>query len=153
MSLKLLKSVTFLGCRQGNMAIEMAVIAPVLVLLMVGIADYGAGIYSKMQVQHAVQAGADFAMRNGFSANAISTAVANATPLPGLSVTPAPTQSCGCPNGTTVITATCGTACAAGGNAGVYVTISATATHTTLLPYPGMPEGFAFSAVSTVRIQ
>ncbi len=135
------------------MAIEMAVIAPVLALLMVGIADYGGGIYSKMQVQHAVQAGADFAMRNGFSAEAISAAVTSATPLPGLAATPAPAQSCGCPNGTTIVAATCGAPCGAGGNAGVYVTVSATATHTTLLPYPGIPESFAFSAVSTVRIQ
>ena len=61
----MLRSVTVKGLAghsAGNAAIEMAVIAPVLVLLLVGIADFGMAVYRKMQVQHAAQAGAEYAM-------------------------------------------------------------------------------------------
>lgn len=139
--------------RQANAAIEMALIAPALVLLLVGLADYGTAIYRRMQVQNAAQAGADFAMRNGFNNGAITAAVTAASPFPGLTATPAPAESCGCASAVTVTPVVCGTTCASGEAAGTYVTVSATGTHTTLLPYPGIPNSFNLVATSTARIR
>jgi Flp pilus assembly protein TadG len=139
--------------RRGNAALEMALIGPLLVVLMIGAADYGAAVYQKMQVQHAAQAGAEYALRNGFVSTSIVSAVTAATNLAGVSATPAPAQSCGCASGTTITAATCGASCPAGGTAGVYVTVSAQGTYTTILPYPGIPSSFTFNAASTVRIQ
>src|ERR1041385_1438773 len=109
----------------GNAAIEMALIAPVLVLLLVGIADFGMAVYRKMQVQHAAQAGAEYAMVHGFDSAAITTTITAATAMTGSTASPVQAQSCGCASGTTVTTATCGTNCAAGTAAGTYVTVSA----------------------------
>lgn len=159
----MLRSVTYRGLghlarglrRQagGNAALEMALIAPVLVLLLVGIADFGMAVYRKMQVQHAAQAGAEYAMVHGFSSAAITTTVTAATALTGIAALPAPAQSCGCATGTTVAAATCGTNCATGTAAGVYVTVSARGSYTTIVPYPGIPSSFTFTSASVVRIQ
>ncbi len=137
----------------GNPAIELALLAPPLILLMIGIADYGAAVYRKMQVQHAAQAGAEYAIKNGFSATPISNAVTGATTYASISATPAPAQSCGCAAGTTITAATCGSTCAGGVTAGTYVTVSAQATYSTLIPYPGIANSFTLSAAATVRTQ
>ena len=137
----------------GNAAIEMALAAPVLATLMVGTVDFGMAVYRKMQVQHAAQSGAEYAMVHGFSATAITSAVTGATAFTGISATPAPAQSCGCPSGTTITAATCGTNCASGLAAGIYVTVSTQGSYATILPYPGISNSFAFTAASVVRIQ
>ena len=139
--------------RSGNAAMELAFIAPTLVVMMVGIADYGMALYRDMQVQHAAQAGAEYAIRNGFNATSITAAVTGATAFAGVAASPAPVKSCGCPSGTTITTATCGSTCTAGSTAGVYVTVSAQGTYTTILPYPGIANSFTLNAASTVRIQ
>ena len=137
----------------GNAALELSLLAPVLTLMMVGIGDYGAAIYSQMEVQHAAQAGAEYAIRNGFNLTGIENAVTNATTFSGLAANPVPSQSCGCPSGSTITTATCGTNCASGAAAGVYVTVSAQGTYTTIIPYPGIANSYTFTEASTVRIQ
>lgn len=138
-------------CR-GNAAIEFALLAPPLVLLAIGTGDYGFCVYEQMEVQNAAQAGAEYALKHGFGASAISTAITAATPL-SVTATPAPSESCGCPSGTSISSATCGTACASGAMAGVYVTANAQATYTTIVPYPGIANSYTLTASSTVRIQ
>ncbi len=138
--------------RGGNAAIEMSLMAAPLVLLAIGTADYGYAIYDQMEVQNAAQAGAEYARKHGFSASGITSAVTAATPLT-VSATPAPAESCGCPSGTSLTPATCGTSCASGLTAGTYVTVSAQATYTTLVPYPGIANSFTLAAASTVRIK
>jgi Flp pilus assembly protein TadG len=139
--------------QSGSAAIEAALIAPVLALLAIGIADFGAAVYRDMQVQNAAQAGATYAMRHAFDATAIGNAVLNSGAVAGMTATPAPAQSCGCPSGGTISIATCGTACAGGALAGTYVTVSAQAVYTTILPYPGIPSSLTFAAASVVRTQ
>ena len=152
-SLRSMRLTSLLRGRRGNAAIEFAVLAAPMVLMLVGAADYGAATYAKMQVQHAAQAGAEYAMKYGFSSTNIATAVTSATALSGVSATPAPAQSCGCASGTTVTAATCGTTCASGAAAGSYVTVSAQGSYTTIIPYPGIANTLSLSASSTVRIQ
>src|SRR5262245_10310328 len=100
--------------RGGSAAVEAALIAPVLALLAVGVADFGAAVYRDMQVQNAAQAGATYAMRHAFDGTAIGNAVLNSGTVTGLTATPAPAQSCGCPSGGAISAATCGTSCAGG---------------------------------------
>jgi len=138
---------------RGVAAIEFAIIAPILVLLMVCTVDLGQGIYRKMQVQNAAQAGAQYAAVHGFTASSISAAVTNATTFSGISASPSPTQFCGCPSVTGVTSASCNSTCTGGISSGTYVTASAQATYTTILPYPLLPTSFTFAAQSTVRIQ
>jgi Flp pilus assembly protein TadG len=136
----------------GAAAIELAALAPVLVMAMVVTADLGMGIYRNMQVQRAAQAGAEYAVARGFDAAAITSAITS-TPLSGLSASPAPRQFCGCGSSTGITEVACDADCSGGAKAGTYVTASAHSVYQPILPYPLLPEAFTLTAQSTVRMQ
>ena len=138
---------------RGVAAIELAIIAPILALLMVCTIDLGLGIYCDMRVQNAAQAGAQYAVGNGFDANAISNAVLSATNSPGLAASPAPSQFCGCATNGGITSASCSSTCVGGSLPASYARVSAQNTYTTLLPYPLLPRSFTFTAQSTVKLQ
>src|SRR6266851_5334293 len=96
---------------RGNTAIEFALATPILIGLLVPVADLGIAFAQQLQVQQAAQAGAQYALLHGWNSTAISNAVTAATNLPSVSAAPAPSQSCGCPTGTTITTGPCGTVC------------------------------------------
>jgi Flp pilus assembly protein TadG len=136
----------------GAMAVELAIIGPALVLMMICTIDFGMGVYRKMQVQNAAQAGAEYAIAHGFTAS-IASVVTSATSLTGITASPAPVQFCGCPASSGVTTVTCNSTCASGAVAGTYVTVSAQGTYNTILSYPSIPVTFSFTSQATVRIQ
>jgi Flp pilus assembly protein TadG len=142
-----------LGNTSGAAAIEFGVVVPVLALMVTAVIDIGFGVYRKMQVEDAAQAGAEWAIKNGFDANAISNAVTSATNASNINASPAPVQFCGCATGSTVSSATCGTPCPGGAQAGTYVTVSAQMTYNTTLSYPVLPSSYNFTAQSTARLQ
>ena len=140
--------------RTGIAAIEFAIVIPLLMLLFVGLVDLGIGVYRSMEVKEAAQAGAQYAVVNGFNASAISTAVTSATRYASIAASPAPTEFCGCPSNTGVTNAACGSTCSSGYTAGTYVTASAAATYYPSLLYSSLfPKSFALTAQSTVRIK
>ena len=143
----------FAKAEEGIAAIEFAVLGAVLCLIVVAIGDLGLGFYSYMQVQNSAQAGAQYAAVHGYNSSAIVNAVTNATSVPGISASPAPTQYCGCASGTTVSNATCGSICPDGMTAGTYVSASAVRDYTTLVSWPMFPASYRQTATSTVRIQ
>src|SRR5947209_4776361 len=83
-------------CNAGLAAVEFAFLAPLFALAIVCTADLGLGIYRKMQVQTAAQAGAAYAATRGFNATAIANAVTSATSAATIQAQPAPVQYCGC---------------------------------------------------------
>src|ERR1043166_1340857 len=83
--------------RRGMMAVEFAILAPVLILVALATADLGMAAYADMQVASAPEAGAGYAFLHGYDSTAISNAVTNAGTISGLTASPAPTQFCGCP--------------------------------------------------------
>jgi Flp pilus assembly protein TadG len=138
--------------REGNAVVEFSIAAPVLAVIFVPLIDIGMAVYQKMQVQDAAQAGAQYAMAHGWNSSSIQTAVTSATGL-SVSASPAPSKSCGCPDGSSVSAATCGSTCSDGQTAGTYVTVGAQVTYTPLIPYPGMGSSVTLSAQTTARIQ
>ena len=141
------------GNTSGAAAIEFGVVVPMLALMVTAVIDLGLGIYSKMQLEDAAQAGVEWAIRNGFDANAISTAVTSATGSTRISATPAPVQYCGCASGSSISSATCGSTCPDGALAGTYITVSAQVTYNTTLNYPAVPSTYNFATQSTARLQ
>ena len=141
------------GDQRGVAAIELALIAPVLTLMMVAVTDIGMGVYRKMQVEDAAQVGAQYAIKNGYDAKAISNAVISATNSSAITASPAPVKFCGCATGSGVSSTTCGTTCPGGALAGTYTTVSAQAAYQTILNYQIVPAAYDFSSKSTVRLQ
>ncbi len=138
---------------RGIAAIEFAILAPTLALMLICTADLSLGIYRKMRVQNAAQFGAEYAAAHGFNATSITNAVSTAGNVPGLSVTPAPVQFCGCASMTGVVSHDCSNPCDDGSALGTYVTVSTQGGYSTILPYPIIPNSFTFATQATVRIQ
>ena len=140
----------------GTAAVEFAVATPVLLGLLVPLADLGMAYSQQVEVQQAAQAGAEYATLHPWTSNsaiAIAKAVTSANNLPGLSATPPPDQICGCPSGASIQNTTCGGACSNGQVAGYYVVVSAQMTYSPVLPYSVLGSSVTLSAQTTVRIQ
>ena len=145
------------AARDGVSTIEFAIVATAVALLLVGIIDFGMGLWDKMQVQNAAQAGASYAAVKGWNstAGAIETAVTSATGMSGVQASPVPSvMSCGCPNaGASAITsATCGAACSDGSIAGHYWIVNAKVSYSTILPYPGITSPMNLTATAYARL-
>ena len=137
---------------RGMSAVEFALATPIVMALVAPVGDLGIAFAQQIQVQQAAQAGAQYALLHGFNSTNISSAVTAATTL-GVSASPAPSQSCGCPTGTAITTATCGTNCSNGEVAGSYVTINAQVSYTPVVPYSFFGSSTTLAAQATVRVQ
>lgn len=139
-------------CR-ATAAAEFALIVPLLVATVVLTVDLGMGVFSKMQVEDAAQAGAQYAIIHGFDSGLISSAVTNATNNTGISSSPTPSQFCGCPSATGITATPCSAVCSSGNAPGTYVTVFAQGTYSTLVNYSIVPSNYTFNAQSTVRLK
>lgn len=138
-------------CR-GAAAVEFGIIVPLLTLMTISVTDIGLAVYRKMQVENAAQAGAQYAMVNGFDSASIVSAVTSATNSTAITASPAPAKFCGCASGSSISTVTCGATCTGGATAGIYVKVSAQANYYTILDYQ-IVSTYTLSAQSTARLQ
>ncbi|MDE2486059.1 MAG: pilus assembly protein [Alphaproteobacteria bacterium] len=136
--------------RRGASAVEFALIAPILFLLLAGLIDGSRLAIRTMQIRAAAQAGADYALRKGWDPTAIEEAVANATPLTA-AASPAPAETTGCIVGGAVVQSA-GPNCPNGGPAGQFVTVWAQAPFSPLMAWPGVPLPSQLTARAEVRI-
>jgi Flp pilus assembly protein TadG len=111
----------------GVSAVEFALAAVALTVMIVPTTDLGMGFYAQAQVQNAAQAGAQYALIHGFDSTGITNAVTNATTYASMSATPAPVLSCGCATGTAITTVACTDTCPGNLPPGKYVTVGAQA--------------------------
>jgi Flp pilus assembly protein TadG len=144
----------------GVAAIELAMVSPLLATGVLGAGELGISILRETQVQFAAQAGITYVIAKGFSATAMSTAITSATTYSSITATPAPSQFCGCASatGVTVVstcttTCTCTSTCSSGFTAGTYVTSSAQALFTPIIPNPWQASTVTLASQATVRIK
>ena len=148
----------FLRDNGGSPAVEFAMVSPILMMMLLGIADFGMGYWDHMQVEAAAQAGASYVVNSGFNATKIANAVKSGGPIV-IQASPAPTQICGCPNATGGVTATadtaptCTTKCSGGSSAGVFVKVNAKYLFTPMYPWPGLPNPISLTATTMIRIK
>ena len=137
----------------GSAAIEFGLIAPVLVILLIGLVEVGFAVREAMQVQDAAEVGAGYAIKHGWDSAGIAAAVVNATGASGVTASPAPQQFCGCPGTAGVTSVLCTATCSTGMVPGVYVRVSASIAHQPILPGLGLPIPATLTGQATVRLQ
>jgi Flp pilus assembly protein TadG len=146
---------TLLEADKGSAAVEMGIVFPIFALLILSVAGYGMMLFQMMEVNYATLVGADYAFNNqpGFNAGNISNAVTNATGLASISANPAPSQFCGCASLTGVSNVgspPCTGTCTGGTTtAGLYVSVSAQAAYSPVMPGITSP----ITSTQVVRIQ
>ena len=156
--------------RSGLAAIELAIVAPVVALGVLCVADLGRFALDNTWVTYAAGAGAEYAeahaddqqysppypMGSAFSA-AISTAATSATAATQITISPTPTSYYGCATATGVTASTQGATCSAststGGTAGIYVSVTATMPFTSLFGAAGIAYPSTISSTAVVRIE
>ena len=152
----------FRHSEDGGIALELCLVAPVLLFLFLGIYDMGFLVFQQMQVEAAADAGASYAMAKGaggFNAGTIANVVTAAAYPTQTAISGSASLACGCPNGTSGITDAGGTPpncgalpnCANGFAPGVFVVVTAAATPTPIFAWPGYPAQVQSGVV--VRIQ
>ncbi len=136
---------------RGSASVEFALTATLLILMFLGVADFGRAIKAACVVTHASHAGAVFGSQNSANAANISgmtTAASNdAQELPGVAVSAS--ETCKCANGT-VVSCTTGTCT---GVMQIYVTVSAQYTFQTIFTYPGIPHTVGLGRQTVMRAQ
>lgn len=132
----------------GASSLEFALLAPALTLLIIGSINLANLSWQAMEVRQAAQAGAQYALKTGWSASAITSAASSAT---NLSVTVTPTQFNGCVvNG--AVQSTSATSCSDGSTPGTYVKVEASAPAEAFITWSQITLPSTVSATALVRI-
>ncbi|TCS64019.1 TadE/TadG family type IV pilus assembly protein [Varunaivibrio sulfuroxidans] len=136
---------TLPGDTAGVSAIEFALIAPVLMILMLGMFDYAVLIFHKMELVGAVRSGAQYALIDSSATTAIAQTVINSTNLPANTLSVTVTNFCECPDGSSLV---CGGTCAAG-NVHYYTRVAGSYDYTPIF----LPGPITLSDTTTIRTQ
>jgi len=149
--------------RRGVSAVEFGLAAPMFLAALSPVIDLGLAFSQQIRINQAVEAGAQYASSNPYAGSSWSSNVSNAmtNAIANLTITPTVSnETCGCPNATsTTITMgygsppTCTGPCPDSSNPGYYVTITAQATYTSVMPYSILGSSATLSSQAVVRVQ
>jgi len=135
---------------RGSGLVEFTLLILVLMLLALGVFDFGIFIQQGMAVSSAARAGAEFGAVDGNASNTagmISAAHSAAPNVTSLNVSAATWCTC-TPNGTTV---DCGSLCNTYDLPIQYVQVNTGATVPVMIRFPGIPQFIPLAGSSTIR--
>ncbi|MGH8011621.1 MAG: TadE/TadG family type IV pilus assembly protein [Candidatus Binataceae bacterium] len=146
--------VPFGSAKNGQAAVELALLLPLLLMLLLAAADFGRLFYMSIELDSAARAGAQYGSRSVITAadiNGMESAVrldgsniAGIKPLASqcTCVTPAPARITACP----------ADYCRSDDDA-TFVKVTASAVFNTLVRYPGIPSSVALNGVAIMQVQ
>ncbi len=144
---------------------EFAVILPLLVMFVVGIADFGRYAYASIEVANAALAGARYGAQNSITAcdkaGMVAAATADAANIAGMTVTASGNSTncsanalCACSNNLQTLAA-CNssaiTGCTSPNRVIQYVKVVTSATIRPIFKYPGFPASLTLKGQATMR--
>jgi Flp pilus assembly protein TadG len=136
----------FTRCEAGASLVEFAIVLPFLVLLLIGLIDFGRYTYDGILAANAARAGVQYGAQTLVTADDIagikSAALADAQSLPGL--TASPTPYC-------LVNGVVGSCTTAG--AVPYIKVVTSGTFTPLIKYPGIPASVPVTASALMRVE
>ena len=138
--------------RRGGAAVELVVVFPFILLLLVGVVDYGRLFYTSVAVANAAHAAAAWGARKG-ELTAFNVAkqdsVAQADGVDAGSLTITTSHFCECGGAANASCASC-----SGGVAPeVYIVVTASKAVSMYFPYPGLPGSITISQTAKFRTQ
>lgn len=137
-------------CENGSSIVELALVVPVLIMILVGAADFGRAYWMSIQLASAAEAGAVYGVNNPTDIAGIqSAAQMDAPSVPGLTATAS--YGCECSDGSNAV-ASCSATPTCQANYINYVNVSTTATYKFLLSYPAFASSIKLSSKSRMRV-
>jgi Flp pilus assembly protein TadG len=122
----------------GLGAIEFGFIAPVLLLMLLGVLDFGMAFWQQMEIAGATDAGAQWGMTNTYDSNSITSVVQAATSLSVPTANISPSNPCGCASSSGVTTYACTSTCPDGSAPKIYIFVSAHVCFKPIFTWPGL---------------
>ncbi|MEP6601891.1 MAG: TadE/TadG family type IV pilus assembly protein [Nitrospirota bacterium] len=139
------------GSTTGGAALELAVIFPILLLLLIGVIDYGRAFFTAIVVTNAARAGAEYGARDpAYSSDTAAMRIFAEADGQETGVQASARRYCEC--GAGVANASCN-ACPGGAAPDVYAEVTARKTVTMFLRYPGLPSSINISRKMSFRSQ
>ncbi len=143
----LLKPLTREG---GASLVEVALLVPVLVLLLVGVIDFGMAYYLDIEIGNAAYAGAIYGSQNNTDTTGMqNAAVKDAANVKNMTATA--TYGCECSDGTNQVPSCTKQPTGCSVNPVNYVQVTTSATYKTLFPWPGIPSSFPMQGLAKLR--
>ncbi|MGK2962505.1 MAG: TadE/TadG family type IV pilus assembly protein [Gemmatimonadaceae bacterium] len=133
--------------------LEFAVVMPLLVVLLVGAADYGRVFFTSIAVANAARAGAEWGAQDKGKAFGSTTAITDFAEQDGIeagAIVVSSATVCRCPDETVLV---CTSSCAGYGDPRAFVEVTATKTVNLILPYPGVPNNIQITRKAVFRVQ
>jgi len=150
------------GGEAGNALVELAICLPLLVLTLIGTADFARVFYTSIELTNAARAGAQYgASTPGRSSNAgiMQTTAQAAVNITGVTASAARLCQCATDAGAfsdTVPLNSCTTAAAVACTGGTHrvmtVTVTTQKTFTTIVNFIGIPSSIALTRSATLRV-
>jgi Flp pilus assembly protein TadG len=150
--------------RRGTATLEFAIAGPLLLLMLVGAADFGRVFYHVVTLANAAGTGAFYGSQS-LTRTGHTTTTSGGTSVPGqidvvakedakdlgTALTAKSERVCKCPDGSTVncISGTC----TGYGSPRVYVKVQVTETFNPIVRYPGVPKNFTIGRTAYMRAQ
>ncbi|HEY7306979.1 MAG TPA: TadE/TadG family type IV pilus assembly protein [Bryobacteraceae bacterium] len=143
-----------LGEERGQSLVETALVSPILLLLLLGIVDFGWFAYNYIELANAANAGVHYAAQN--TATAADTpaiqAAMNSDAANMTSISPTVSMACTCSDGTAV-TCTNYVACTVPARLIDTVTVTATKTVSPLVNWPGIPNSVTLHSSAVMQVE
>lgn len=137
--------------RSGGATVELIVIFPIMLLLIIGLVDYGRVFYTWVTVSNAARAGAEYGQQRfdtqGDTINQKVAAQTDGNDAGTLTLTP--TMICECAQAAS----SCGSFCPGGAAPEVYIRITASKAVNMYFNYPGLPSSVTISRSAIFRSQ
>ena len=140
----------YLGSDSGAAAVEFSFIAPLLILLIVGLVDMGNYIRNRMKLEQISRASVDFILQGGEEANIQQEVLTYYVGEEANTYALSTERICTCEDG---VAHECGAiTCGQGDHSRQYVQVSVDKTFSTLFPYPGIPSEISLSGSARMRL-
>ncbi len=137
----------------GAALVEMAVISPLLLVMVLGVGDFGRVLYTAITLSHAARAGAAYgAQSTGYTGDTGGIQLAAEEEAQNIAPIGVTSQRvCECTGGAPVSCTI--SSCGSYGAPRAFVEVTTTRTFQTVSPYPGLPDTVALSRTAKVRVQ
>ncbi|MGI9101633.1 MAG: TadE/TadG family type IV pilus assembly protein [Terriglobales bacterium] len=145
--------------QRGNAIVEFALVLPLLVVLVLGVADFGRVFYYAVMTANAARAGAQYALRNNYTnVMGIQNACIQDTGLPSAQFNSANVTEASCflrcPGSATEMTCTVVNLNSCGAEqAYIYSRVRTQFTFNTLVSYPGVPNSTVLHGLAIMRVR
>jgi Flp pilus assembly protein TadG len=138
----------FLACRAGNISVELALLSPILLLVFLGVVEYGRAYTEQLNLSRMARVQLQYAVENLGASTVLDEIDGHSTTLPnGDTITYAATTACTCLGAATG----CQTLCDGTSLPQMEIQVSATRALTPLVFFPGNSGPLTLAATTAMR--